>query len=115
MGETPLQKYSDFPKAGTPSHAGKQSTGQSKNKHASRAKTHDGTIIPDDSNEMWGTDMTKAYTIKDGWGSVFGIVGHFVTDCLGLHAAKLGNRFEALEPVRQGIKDINGPLPGMLP
>jgi len=71
-------------------------------------KTHNGSIIPDDQNEMWGTDMTKAHTIKDGWVSVFGVVDHFVADCLGLHAAKPGNRFEALEPIRQSVKDVYG-------
>jgi len=26
-------------------------------------------------------------------------------ECVGLHAAKYGTRFEALEPVRQGVRD----------
>lgn len=71
-------------------------------------KAHDGTIIPDDINEMWGTDMTKTFTRRDGWVSVFGAVDHFSAECLGLHAAKRGTRFEALEPIRQGVKDNFG-------
>ena len=71
-------------------------------------KAHDGSIIPDDINEMWGTDMTKAFTRNQGWASVFGAVDHFSAECAGLHAAKRGTRFEALEPIRQGIKDNFG-------
>jgi transposase InsO family protein len=71
-------------------------------------KAHDGSIIPDDINEMWGTDMTKAFTRNQGWVSVFGAVDHFSAECAGLHAAKRGTRFEALEPIRQGIKDNFG-------
>jgi len=71
-------------------------------------KEHNGTIIPEMANQMWGTDMTKALTKQDGWVSVFGAVDHFVADCVGIHAAKPGTRFEALEPLRQGINDHFG-------
>jgi len=71
-------------------------------------KNHDGTIIPDNVHEMWGTDMTHAYTLRDGWVSVFGAVDHFSAACVGVHGAKPGTRFEALEPVRQGIRENLG-------
>jgi transposase InsO family protein len=71
-------------------------------------KNHDGTIIPDNVHEMWGTDMTKAFTRKDGWASVFGAVDHFSAACVGVHGAKPGTRFEALEPVRQGVRENLG-------
>ena len=71
-------------------------------------KHHDGTIIPDNVHEMWGTDMTKAFTRRDGWVSVFGAVDHFSATCVGVHGAKPGTRFEALEPVRQGIRENLG-------
>ena len=29
-------------------------------------KPHDGTIITDKVNEMWGTDMTQTITIREG-------------------------------------------------
>ena len=32
------------------------------------AKPHDGTIITDKVNEMWGTDMTQTITIREGTG-----------------------------------------------
>jgi len=71
-------------------------------------KNHDGTIIPDNIHEMWGTDMTKAFTKRDGWVSVFGAVDHFSAACMGVHGAKPGTRFEALEPVRQGVRENLG-------
>ena len=39
---------------------------------------------------------------------VFVAVDHWATECIGLHAAKSGNRFEALEPIRQGIRERFG-------
>ena len=34
------------------------------------AKPHDGTIITDKINEMWGTDMTQTITIREGRANV---------------------------------------------
>ena len=31
--------------------------------------------------------------------------GSLPVDCVGIHAAKSGNRFEALEPIRQGVAE----------
>ena len=35
-------------------------------------------------------------------------VDHCTAECIGLHAAKRGTRFEALEPIRQGIRERFG-------
>ena len=35
-------------------------------------------------------------------------VDHCTTECIGLHAAKRGTRFEALEPIRQGVRERFG-------
>ena len=40
------------------------------------AKPHDGTIITDKVNEMWGTDMTQTITIREGRANVFVAVEH---------------------------------------
>jgi transposase InsO family protein len=73
------------------------------------SKAHDGTIIPMKANTIWGTDATSVWTIEDGKVTVFAAIDHFVGDCIGLHAAKVGNRFEALEPLRQAIPNYVGP------
>lgn len=64
---------------------------------------HDGTIIPERIDSMWGTDMTAAVTTKHGQVAVFVAVDHCSAECVGIHAALHGTRFEALEPVRQGV------------
>ena len=59
-----------------------------------------GTITTAAPDVMWGTDMTTTVTVGEGPASVFVAVDHCTTECIGLHAAKRGNRFEALEPIR---------------
>ena len=39
-----------------------------------------------------------------------GAIDHCPAECVGLHAAKSGTRFEALEPVRQGGRDHFGAM-----
>ncbi len=74
---------------------------------------HDGTITTERPNEMWGTDMTATVTTEEGQAAVMVAVDHCSFECVGLHAAKSGNRFEALEPVRQGVKErLGGFAPG---
>lgn len=68
---------------------------------------HDGTIIPAKPNEMSGTDATSVMTLV-GAATVFIAADHATAECVGIHAAKRGSRFEALEPLRQGIKRYFG-------
>ena len=60
---------------------------------------------------MWGTDATATVTLADGQVTIFGAIDHCTAECVGLHAAKYGTRFEALEPVRQGVRDHFGEWP----
>ena len=71
-------------------------------------RNHDGTIIPETVDTMWGTDMTAAFTIEDGQVAVFVAVDHCSAECVGLHAARRGTRYEALEPIRQGVVEHFG-------
>ena len=57
---------------------------------------------------MWGTAMTATVTVGEGAACVFVAVDHCTTECIDLHAAKSGNRFEALAPLRQGVRDRFG-------
>ena len=78
------------------------------------AKPHDGTIITDKVNEMWGTDMTQTITIREGRANVFVAVEHANSEAIGIHASRSANRFEALEPVRQGVHRCFGAIaPGV--
>jgi transposase InsO family protein len=67
-------------------------------------KAHDGTITTDRVDTMWGTDMTTTCTRQDGQVAIFITVDHCSAECVGIHAAKHGTRFEALEPIRQGMR-----------
>jgi putative transposase len=66
-------------------------------------RNHDGTIIPEAIDTMWGTDMTATVTVEHGQVAVFIAVDHCSAECVGIHAASNGTRHEALEPVRQGV------------
>jgi putative transposase len=77
-------------------------------------RPHDGTIITDKVNEMWGTDMTQTITIREGRANVFVAVEHANSEVVGIHASRSANRFEALEPVRQGVHRCFGAVaPGV--
>jgi putative transposase len=76
------------------------------NAHGPAAR--DGTITAEEPDTMWGTDMTTTATIGEGLAHVFVAVDHCTCECIGLHAAKGGNRFEALEPLRQGVREHFG-------
>jgi len=69
---------------------------------------HTGTIITERPNKVWASDHTATATVEDGQVTVFVAVDHCTTECVGLHAAKKATRFEALEPLRQGVRDYCG-------
>ena len=73
-------------------------------------KAHDGTSTTEVPDVMWGTDMTATMTVGEGAAFVFVAVDHCTTECIGLHAAPRGNRFEALEPIRQGVRERLGDI-----
>lgn len=71
-------------------------------------KAHDGTITTERPDEMWGTDATSTVTLFEGGATVFVVVDHCTTECLGIFAAKRGRRFEAIEALRQAVKNTRG-------
>lgn len=71
-------------------------------------KAHDGTITTDAVDVLWGTDMTQTITVAQGVAHVFVAVDHCNSECVGIHADKSANRFQALEPVRQGVRQHFG-------
>ena len=76
--------------------------------HAHGPTAHDGTITPEAPDVMWGTDLTATVTVAEGPACVFVAVDHCTAECIGRHAAKPGTRFEALEPIRPGMRDRFG-------
>jgi len=76
--------------------------------HAHGPAAHDGTITTDVPDQMWGMDATSCLTRQEGTATVFVVVDHCASECMGVHAAKPGTRFEAVEPLRQGVRAIFG-------
>jgi len=76
--------------------------------HGDRA--HEGTIITTRPDEMWGTDATRFYTAREGWCWFFGAIDHYTDEVMGWHVAKLGDRWAALEPIRQGMRTVFGTI-----
>jgi transposase InsO family protein len=69
---------------------------------------HEGRIVADTPNQLWGTDATTTFTVEDGQVTIFAAIDHCCADCLGLHAIKRAHRFEALEPIRQAAREHFG-------
>jgi len=76
--------------------------------HPHGPKAHDGTIITEQPDVMWGTDATTTITLEEGQAHVFVGVDHCTFECTGIHASAKGDRFEALEPIRQGVREHFG-------
>jgi transposase InsO family protein len=51
---------------------------------------------------------TRFWTRRDGWCWFFGAIDHCVEDVVGWHVAKVGDRWAALEPIRQGVQRTHG-------
>jgi len=70
--------------------------------HPHGPQAQDGTIIPAQVDTRWGTDRTATCTHQEGQVAILIAVEHDAAEWVGLHAAKQGTRFAALEPIRPG-------------
>jgi len=52
---------------------------------------HEGTIVTEAPNLMWGTDGAKVFTLEDGWVWVFAAVEHWNAECMGWRARRVSN------------------------
>ncbi len=71
-------------------------------------RVHDGTITTSRINDLWGMDMTATFAAEEGQAAIFFAVDHCSMECVGIHVAKGGSRFEALEPLKQGVREYFG-------
>jgi putative transposase len=76
-------------------------------------RSHDGTITTERVDMMWGADFTTVLT-GEGQAAVFVAVDHGSAECVGIHAARRATRFEALEPIRQGVRQHFGAFAGKI-
>jgi putative transposase len=83
-------------------------------------KAHDGTITTDRVDTMWGSDLTSVMTgegqaalqrayasCAHGHAAVIA-VDHCSAECVGIHASHRADRFQALEPVKQAVRQCHG-------
>jgi putative transposase len=73
-----------------------------------RTNPHEGTIVTEVPDQMWGTDATATSTEVEGTVTIFAAIDHCTAECVGIHVVKKANRFEALEPIRQGLRQYFG-------
>jgi transposase InsO family protein len=71
------------------------------------SRAHDGTITTQRVDLMWGSDLTSVMT-GEGQAAVFVAVDHCSAECVGIHASRRADRFEALEPIRQAVRERLG-------
>ena len=69
--------------------------------------TTDGTIRTERVDVMGGTGLTSVMT-GEGRAAVFVAVDHGSAECVGLHAGRSADRFEALAPVKQAVRECFG-------
>ena len=79
---------------------------------AGEPKRHEGTIIPTTINQIWGTDATLFGTTGGELLWLFAVIDHFSGEILGWHIVPVGHgdRFAALEPIKQGLRKIRGAI-----
>jgi len=67
-------------------------------------RSHSGRIRTERPDECRGTDGSRFWTKSEGRCWFFAAVDHCASDVVGWHVAKKGDRWAALEPVRQGVR-----------
>jgi transposase InsO family protein len=67
------------------------------------ANDHDGTILTEAPDLMWGTDATLVQTSEEGRVWMFAAIDHFNSEVVGHHVTTDGSRFSVLEPISQAV------------
>jgi transposase InsO family protein len=76
------------------------------------SRTHDGTIITERPNEMWGGDATEVMTTRDGKVTIFDLIDHCTDQILGITVTTDATRFSAIDCLHQGVLAEFGALTG---
>ena len=67
------------------------------------ANDHDGTILTEAPDVLWGTDASMVQTVEDGRVWIFAALDHFNSEVIGHYVSRDGSRFSALEPITQAV------------
>lgn len=74
------------------------------------SRPHDGTLITDAPDVVWGTDGKKFFTQRYGWCWLFDVIDHFNSEIVGYNVVKCGDRFEATRAVQNAVQHRFGSL-----
>lgn len=74
------------------------------------SRLHDGKLVTDVPDVVWGTDGKKFFTQRDGWCWLFDVIDHFNSEIVGYNVVKYGDRFEATRAVQNAVKNRFGNL-----
>lgn len=66
-------------------------------------KAHNGSITPENPDQMWGIDTTQTLLTRGVNAAIFAVIDHATAECLALYAAPRGTRFEAIEALRAAV------------
>ena len=71
-------------------------------------RVHDGTITTSMPDQMWGTDATSVLLMNGQQATVFGVYDHCTCELMGIHAALVADRFEAIITLQQATRNAFG-------
>lgn len=70
--------------------------------HAVR-RPHLGRVVVNDSDLLWGIDLTKIWCGRDGWANLFAIVDHCDRECVGIRFSLNAKAERAREALDEAI------------
>ena len=71
-------------------------------------RVHDGTITTSMPDRMWGTDATSVLLVNGQQVTIFGVYDHCTCELMGIHAALVADRFEAIITLQQATRKAFG-------
>lgn len=71
-------------------------------------RIHDGSIITERPNTLWATDGKEFWTEQEGKCHFIGVIDHFDDQIMSFHLCKKFDRYAAMEPLREAIKNEFG-------
>ncbi len=78
------------------------------NKKTGSGRIHDGRIITERPNTLWATDGKEFWTEQEGKCHFIGVIDHFDDQIMSFHLCKKFDRYAAMEPLREAIKNEFG-------
>lgn len=71
-------------------------------------RVHDGTITTPLPDQMWGTDATSVLLLDGQQATIFGVYDHCTCELMGIHAALVADRFQAITTLQQATRKAFG-------